>query len=74
MSIPRKILIRGYLAAEYRRAFGRGIAVVHRRRQLDRGDDAQSRAGGAAAGAAFTEQVGTQQGVPGVGRILGEVR
>ena len=40
MSIARKILIRGYLAAEYRRAFGRGIAVIHRRRQLDGGDGA----------------------------------
>ena len=68
MGIPREILIRGYLAAEYRRALGRGIAVVNRRRQLARGDGARSRVGTAPGDA---EQVIAQRGVD---ANLGKVR
>ena len=74
MRIPREVLIAVRccrdLTAEYRIEIGPDVAGIHRRRQLDRGDGARSRAG-TGCGGAFTEQVRTQ---PGVGRILGEMR
>lgn len=75
MSIARKILIRGYLIAEYRIEIGPGstagikVAVVNREGQLDGGDGARSLFHGA--GCAAAEQVIAQREV---GANLGKLR
>ena len=82
MRITRKGLIAvrrcGYLAAEYRIEIGPGstagvkVAVVHRRRQLDRGDGAQSRFRG---GWVAAEQVIAQRrGGADLGKLRGADR